>query len=296
MDDILDFYISHEDDNVQSYIHFKNIRHDLDLVVVQCGHHCTLPGYGYGLGPADRDHYLLHFVRAGKGMLHLHGEFFSVGRGQCFIIEPHEVAHYIADAVTPWEYYWLGVTGTQVDEMLAKAALSRGHCITTPVHFDVIQAYLERMAEAIPLPENSLLLKGFAYIILHYLALDAGRGAPETPVSSRRFGSEEYVHIAISDIHRAYHTNLQVHDIAQRLGISRSYLATLFVRYTGRSIKEYITDYRLEKSMLLLKDAACTIKMAAAAVGFDDPLYFSRLFTKKKGFSPSAYRARFVKN
>ena len=55
---------------------------------------------------------------------------------------------------------------------------------------------------------------------------------------------------------------------------------------------QYILSLRMANAQSLLESTRCNITEVAAAVGYDDPLYFSRLFRRHTGFSPTEYRKR----
>ena len=76
--------------------------------------------------------------------------------------------------------------------------------------------------------------------------------------------------------------------------ISRNYLYTLFKREYGVSPKEYLMTLRIQKAKLLFSDQSqpLSVSEVAYAVGFNDPLYFSRVFRKITGTSPSNYSPR----
>lgn len=79
-------------------------------------------------------------------------------------------------------------------------------------------------------------------------------------------------------------------DICKKFNYSRSYLSTRFNEYYGKSIPEYITDLRMADAMDLLKNSTATITEIAFCVGFSDANYFSNIFKKIIGITPSAYR------
>jgi two-component system response regulator YesN len=77
--------------------------------------------------------------------------------------------------------------------------------------------------------------------------------------------------------------------VADELGISPGRLSRLFIEETGKGFSDFLIEYRIEraKEMLLLPGAA--IKQVSAACGYPDPNYFSRLFKKVTGLTPSAF-------
>ena len=63
----------------------------------------------------------------------------------------------------------------------------------------------------------------------------------------------------------------------------------LFKRETGESLFQYLVRFRLEKAAGLLLQEDLPVREVAARVGIDDPFYFTRMFKKKYGVSPSEY-------
>ena len=69
-------------------------------------------------GPAVRDHYLIHFVSSGKGVLRCNKQEYTIGPGGLFIICPSQLASYQADADDPWRYNWVGFNGTDARRLV----------------------------------------------------------------------------------------------------------------------------------------------------------------------------------
>ena len=85
-------------------------------------------------------------------------------------------------------------------------------------------------------------------------------------------------------------TGLSVDKLCEELHISRSYFSTLFKQETGSSFVQYLTDVRLGRAMVLLDSTDDKTFVIAGEVGYDDPNYFSYVFKKKYGVSPTLYR------
>lgn len=93
-----------------------------------------------------------------------------------------------------------------------------------------------------------------------------------------------------SYIHQHYAESISISDIANYFGIKRRYLTSVFQRYIGTSPIEYLTAYRIRKAQELLCLTEKQILEISNSVGYIDNLYFSRVFKKKTGMSPTEYR------
>ncbi len=84
--------------------------------------------------------------------------------------------------------------------------------------------------------------------------------------------------------------DLSVKWLASKIPCSADYLSHLFRVETGQMLTQFINDERLQLAVHLLQGTTMNISEVAAACGYRDPSYFSRVFTKKTGQSPRTYR------
>ncbi|MGX4668112.1 helix-turn-helix domain-containing protein [Cerasibacillus sp. JNUCC 74] len=83
-----------------------------------------------------------------------------------------------------------------------------------------------------------------------------------------------------------------VKELARKVQIERSYLYRLFKKYLNINPKQYILQYRINKSTELLQKSSYSIEEIAYLVGFNSPSHFSRQFSNCKSLSPSKYRSK----
>jgi AraC family transcriptional regulator, arabinose operon regulatory protein len=86
------------------------------------------------------------------------------------------------------------------------------------------------------------------------------------------------------------HRPLSVEDVARHTCLSPSRLAHLFSEKLGKSVMRWREEQRIQFACHLLRLSNSPIKQIAAQVGFEDPLYFSRVFRKYTGVSPKLFR------
>ena len=87
--------------------------------------------------------------------------------------------------------------------------------------------------------------------------------------------------------------NIQISDIAEYIGITRSYLFHIFKQNLNIAPKEYLLQYRMDKAKEFLEETRDSIQDIASNVGYHDSLAFSKMFRHVVGESPSQYRKAF---
>lgn len=99
---------------------------------------------------------------------------------------------------------------------------------------------------------------------------------------------------AVRYIDSHYEQPLHLSRLADDGGVSLSYLSRLFAEYLGMPFNDYLNTVRLDAAEELLAGNSLSVKEIAYTVGYQDPNYFSRIFKKYRGLSPTAYLERKV--
>lgn len=98
------------------------------------------------------------------------------------------------------------------------------------------------------------------------------------------------VELAKDYVEEHYYENLMQTDVAQKVGISAGYLSTLFQKQLSKGFIDYLNEVRIEHACTYLQQNYLKTYEIAYKVGFKDEKYFSKVFKKIKGQSPSEYR------
>lgn len=109
----------------------------------------------------------------------------------------------------------------------------------------------------------------------------------EYNISDLAEGKKKYVVEAIKCIVKDYYKEINIKEVAEKLYITESYLSRLFKKETGYTFVDYLTRYRIKKAIELLKDTTIKIYEVAELVGFKDSRYFSSIFKKYVGITPT---------
>lgn len=259
---------------------YKDESGPLALTIKNVGYQTCEPGHQWG--PGVRDHCLIHYVVSGGGTLTVGGQSFRVEKNHAFLILPDQLVSYQAGLEDPWEYYWLGFT-TSGDSLLQQLGIVASSPVLPVKHGRLFRQYIldiydSRGTEA----WNKARMLGNAYLLLAMLAEEHGV-FPHGQTA-------QLVQKATDFMENNYANNITVEDTAEFAGVSRSSLYRAFMEQLNCSPSRYLCEIRMGHAKRLLRDTELQVNEVAHSVGIADALYFSRLFQKETGVSPSAYR------
>lgn len=268
--------------------HYKNsyIVSDKKLVslsVYNVGYQMCDPLYQWG--PGIRDHYLIHYIISGEGYYTTKGVTHHLHSGDSFLVFPNTEVTYYADEENPWEYAWVGFTGSDAAMILQATDFSKKSPIiaNTPegssIQKKILQIYDNRGNDYISAVE----MTGELYTLLAIYMKNSTKKSDANTAQS-------YVQKAIEFITSNYSYPITVEDIASYVGLSRSHLFRSFESVLGESPKEYLTNFRMKQACYLLEHTNLSITAIANSLGFDNSLYFSKIFHKELGSSPKTWR------
>lgn len=248
-----------------------------DLCILECGKEKCVPDKKFTYSP--KRYHMFHYCLSGKGVFERGGKKYEVHRGSGFYIAPRDIPMYYPNRDDPWTYIWVGFDGFKASGLLAASNISADEPI-----FSDNNAYEMRDA-LIAMYENyktdgraGLKCLGMLYESFGVLAKNQPNEGSLT---------QTHIHEAIEFIHNNYSFAITVKDIADSLDISPNYLANIFTKELGKSPKQYLTEYRMERAKLLLANGEYKIKQVGQMVGYANQLHFSSEFKKFYGVSPS---------
>lgn len=261
-------------------------KHSVDLYLSYCGMEECDPGHFYG--PIARSEYLIHYILSGKGMYQVDGKTYQLGKNDAFIIYPDEITFYQADKDNPWTYIWVGFGGAKAESCLNYASLNKDNRVGVFKCKDELLRCVKGMLNASKLTyANDLKREGFLFMFLSALINENNSNELH---NVHDYPYQIYVEHALEFIDHNYEKDIKVNDIANYIGIDRSYLTNIFKKIMHISPQQYLINYRLEKARNLLKSTNLSISEISEQVGYPDPLSFSKIFKMYYKISPTEYR------
>ena len=136
---------------------------------------------------------------------------------------------------------------------------------------------------------KSMRNNAFDYLLKPY-SIDTFKEAINVFISSveeESFGTANTIGKIKKYIEENYMKDIGLEDIASAVGFDKSYIGRVFKKNEGKTIMNYVLEYRIEKANSLIKKGM-SVSEVSYAVGFNDPAYFSKCFKKVTGTSPSS--------
>ncbi len=239
--------------------------------------------------PRGRLDFQILYVCSGTAHFHFdHAENdTSVTAGHMVVYRPKEFQKYEYYGNDQTQVYWVHFTGSNVKNILRSYGIMddmRVFYTGTSLEYERI---FKRMISELQrcqadYPEMLVLLLRHLLILIH------------RQLTKERILKNEYLDnemdLAAQYFNDNYSSDLSIEEYAASRGMSVSWFIRNFKEYTGSTPLQYIVSIRITNAQMLLETTTYTVAEIGHIVGYENPLYFSRMFHKQKGVSPSAYR------
>lgn len=104
------------------------------------------------------------------------------------------------------------------------------------------------------------------------------------------FGNDFSINRLVIQLNQTYMDDWNVESMAKYCKLSVGYFSHLFKKRIGSSPMKYLTELRIEKAKELIATNSMSLSNIAQMTGFNDPLYFSRVFKKTTGIPPKEFQ------
>ncbi|AXH51822.1 AraC family transcriptional regulator [Clostridium perfringens] len=264
----------------------KYVKENFEMNVDECGIEQGIPGLGYNYEVLKNA--VIHYVTKGYGTFKFNGKVYNLKQGDIFILLKGMQVEYVASIDDPWEYYWIGFSGSNANEYLNRTSITNS-CVANCEENSKIPQIILNMCEISktynPSKSDDILLLKELYSLLYALIEEFPK-----PFEYKDKELHTYIQDALNFINSNYMHSITVQEIADYVNLSRSYLYKMFIKNLGISPQRYLINLRMYKATLLLKGTKLPIGEVASSVGYSDSLLFSKTFSKHFSMSPLNYR------
>ena len=237
--------------------------------------------------PKGRLDYQLLYIVSGKGHFYFHGEDRVVYAGRMVLIQPRQEQRYEYFGEDKPEVYWVHFTGSDVKNILRSYNIP----MDDPIFYSgASSTYTYLFKEMIH--ELQTCRTGYEELLTMYLKqiflLVQRTRQEERPTVSTYI--QEEMEYARRYFNEHYNEPISIQEYAESRNMSVCWFQRNFKQIVKHTPMQYLLTIRVNNATSLLETTNYGLAEIATIVGYEDPLYFSRLFRKIKGVSPRDYR------
>ncbi len=243
------------------------------------------------------------YIFRGKGAFRVGEQDFPLGEGNLFLSKPGEVHEIVPSWKKPLGLYYWSYTLVRVKDSEAGASGVDGLLAAFLESRKWVSGDVSGMQRTLDLLTEEISGRKPGYLpavegLLTKLLLDSARAMVDgqsvsVPAEApARTSSEASVQRAIRFLRDNRGRAISVGDVADQVHMSERHINRLFHKATKKTILEYLTGLRMESATQLLLDQRLSIKEIAYTCGYPDAHYFSVIFRRHVGMTPTDFRAK----
>lgn len=236
--------------------------------------------------PEGRKDYQLLYIASGKGHFYINGKENIVSSGSIVVYRPDEPQDYVYCKEDKTDVYWVHFTGADVEKILEYYNIHTVNNImyigTSPDFQWLFGQIIQELQLCRPRYEELLSLHLRNIFILISRSIENQKKFSGT--------SEKEVAFAMHHFRMNYNQEINIDEYAKSRNISTCWFIRCFRQITGQTPLQYILSLRISNAQSLLEKTDYSITEISEQVGFNNSLYFSRMFHKQTGVSPKEYR------
>ena len=248
-----------------------------DLIKFQlCG--TTFPDKSYLIRRPFSDVWCIEYVEEGCGTVQVGDETFYPRAGDSYFLHAGKSHFYHSDRNDPWKKHFVNISGKLVDSLV------EGYGLSGRMHFEGLDLG-EELGQIIEIAKRGDMDSTPELISLLNLIFFKMQSSIKRDDRLSGIGAEmkDFLNTRITE-------KFQIGDLCRHISRSESQTIRLFKKIFGITPYTYVLDKKIGFAKKLLMDTNLSVKEIATKLCFSDEYYFSNIFKKKTGLTPSQYR------
>jgi AraC-like DNA-binding protein len=246
------------------------------------------PGYSFDLskGRILKEYQIVYITRGNGHLKTIDQKVHGISPGTAFMLFPGVWHSYSPARDTGWDEYWVGFRGGYPDTLVCKGFFSPSQPVFRVGLKDSIVNDFHSIFELAE-DENP----GFQFELGAMVSLLMSKIVQLSLKGAGSIEEERVLQVSRCYFEESLYGTLDLQRLLRQVGMSEPALRRMFKRYTGLPPYHYFLHMKINKAKHLLRDGQFSIKEIAYRLGFGSEFYFSRLFKRKTGASPTAWQA-----
>lgn len=240
----------------------------------------TFPDANYAINRKKSRYFVLEYVVSGKGYLEINGKKHTIQQGAAYLLEPGSSHSYGADKNNPYKKYWVNFYGDIFIQIVETYGLSGTNVFN---NVDLTKDFIKLFNLEKKSIYNSQIYKEAGSIIFSMLMklVDANEKKPKESSLATEI---------IRKLDSSITSNISIEQICSELYISKSKLMREFKKYYHTTPHEYLLNRKISLAKTILANKYQSIRSIAERLDFADEHYFTNVFKKRVGMTPTQYR------
>ena len=222
--------------------------------------------------------YKMYYVCSGNGFIHTPGNVQPLSAGDVFFTFP--AAPFCIESGEAFSYMYISFLGSRANMIMRKLKISKNNFLFKGCGevYSFWKNGIDINSELTDLISESILLYTFFYLGNKTLSFDDSEKQNNAALLIKKYIDDNFSVIGFS-----------LDDIRGELSYNKKYISSVFKKYYGVGIIEYLNTIRIQHSCALIEQGFTGVSDLATCCGYADAQYFSKVFKQKMGVSPGVY-------
>lgn len=220
--------------------------------------------------------YKMYYVTNGSGRIRLSENVYELEKNDVFFTFPS--TRYSMESLNAFKYMYISYWGTRTNQIMENYNITKKNFLFKGFSdLDLIwKKSITDNTSVLSLQCEGILLYTFSRIV--------------QPSENKKFTESEIIQVMKKYIDENFTaSDLSLDKLGRQYAYNKKYLSTTFKKKIGVGISQYISTLRIQYACTLIEQGFTSVKDIAFLCGYNEPLYFSKVFKIKMGLSPTEY-------
>lgn len=239
------------------------------------------------------DQYILIYCLEGEGQVMMNSQTMSVKPNEYVVIPAGKQHIYYADKKNPWSIYWLHLEGALASQYSSLLTRKESQLISFCGYSEKRNSQFDKLFNTL---ESGFTIENLILVSINlatYLSTFFFYRKFINESTEQSLSREGVVDWAIAYMKKKLDKSIQLSDVANEVNLSIPHFSYVFKNATGYSPIQYYNHLKIQQSCEYLQYTNLRINEIANKIGIADAYYFSRIFAKTMGISPSKFRRKY---